>query len=371
MNSDSSCAAHLLSAEPALGLRPLNVAQLSRGWVADVRATDLVPLAASTDAAARLSARRGYLQDTEANRGLARMLRDRPEDFGAVGQIVLGAEAVEWSPETGGFPDCIQLIGPECIDGMQRLRVISDSVGRVPRMNLDRAVVRVEILCGQARRRARLLHDVADRYVNCSTAQDRLIRCPHLLRLMSEDWERGRFDPRRGVATDRDGEHFTMSEVTQALSCLSHLPLPEGANLAATADGRDRLWSATDSPLYAALFHGGMTPVGVVRAVEVWQKAHETLNSLPTRLKQGHGHLITYAPALICWQACRGLPLADLHAAKTVYRWDDAIATRVPAATTAAAERLVDLYRVIRPGRGPYKPEAPKLHLWLELVEAL
>ncbi|MFD0355799.1 hypothetical protein ACFVHW_19000 [Streptomyces sp. NPDC127110] len=52
----------------------------------DVRAADLVPLAASADSAPRLRARRGYLGETEPNLGLAAMLRHRPEDFGFVGQ---------------------------------------------------------------------------------------------------------------------------------------------------------------------------------------------------------------------------------------------------------------------------------------------
>lgn len=361
----------LLSSETALGFRPLNFAQLSRGWVADVRAVDLVPFAASVDSARLLWARRGYLPDTEPTLGLARMLAERPADFGAAGQIVLGADALEWLPEPGGFPDYIQLIGPECIDGMQRLRIISDGVGVVPSANLEQSVFRVEILCGSERRRARLLYDAADRYLNPTTGQDRLIRCPHILRLMNADWERGSFDPRRGVTTGPRGEHFTMDEVTQALACLSQAPLPHAANLVATAGGREALWCGMGSGLYGELFHGDMTPLGVVRAVESWQRAMDTLNALPTRLKQGHGHLIRYAPALICWMACRRLPLASLHDLQSDYRWDKVISSCLPAATEAAAERLVDRYRAVRSGGGPYKPEAPSLSLWLELIEGL
>lgn len=367
MNLNSSRAEHLLSSEPALALRPLTFAQLSRGWVADVRAADLVPLAASAGAARRLAARRGYLPDTEANRGLVRMLRERPEDFGAVGQIVLGADALEWVPQPGGFPDYIHVIGPECIDGMQRLRVIADGVVDVP-LHLERSVVRVEILCGQERRRARVLYDAADRYTNPTTAQDGLLRCPHVAALMEADWEKGRFDPRRGVTTDPMGGHFTMPEVTQALACLSPLPLPDAAHLASTAEGREALWGDHDSALYGSLLHAGMTPVGVVRALEAWQRARATLDAMPRRLRQGHGHLLAYAPALVCWEACRTLPLAALHDPRSSYRWDEAIASRLPAATAAAAELLVGRYRELRPGRRPYRQETPALDLWHELV---
>ncbi|MEU9714585.1 hypothetical protein [Streptomyces sp. NPDC047976] len=356
----------------ALSFRPVGFAQLTRGWVVDVRAADLVALAASVDSARRLRARRGYLGETEPNLGLAAMLRHHPKDFGFVGQIVLGADAVELVPEPGGFPAHIQIIGPECIDGAQRLMIIAQAVGSVPNANLEQAVLRVEILCGKERRRARVLYDTADRHQNASTAQDGLIRCPHLLRLMDADWEKGSFDPRRGVTTGPRGERFTMTDVTQALACLSDDPMPEVANLVATAEGREVFWGGIGSPLYGQLIHGDMTPLGVTRAVEAWQQAESVLAALPGRRKpQGHGHLLKYAPALICWLACRGLPLALLHEDRSGYRWDEAISFRLPAATEAAAELLVSRYRALRPGTRQYKPEAPTMGLWLELLEGL
>ncbi|GLX20698.1 hypothetical protein [Streptomyces lavendulae] len=353
----------------ALSFRPVGFAQFHRGWVVEVRATDLVPLAASVDSARRLGAKRGYLANSEVNRGLAEMLSNRPADFGFVGQIVLGADAVELVPGPGAFSDRIHVIGPECIEGFQRLRTISDAAGCLPAVNLEQAVLQVAIFCGRERRRARILYDEADRYLNPSTAQDGLVRCPHLRRLMDADWERCSFDPRRGITTGPQGERFTMDEVTRALACLSDRPVPEAANLAATEEGRQALWSRIDSPLYGQLFHEGVTPLGVVRAVDAWNQARETLIALPARLKQGHGHLIRYAPALICWLACRRLPLFSLHEGD--YHWDEAISLRLPAATEAAAELLVSRYRALRPGSRQFKPEAPTMGLWLELLEGL
>ncbi|MEU3408332.1 hypothetical protein ABZ766_30875 [Streptomyces sp. NPDC006670] len=371
MNATHLSTDYPFSDDEALAFRPLSFAQLSRGWVAEVRAADLVSLATSVDSARRLGARRGYLSDSAPNRALAAMLTDRPADFGFVGQIVLGADAVRLVPEPGAFSDRIHVIGLECIDGLQRLRIIADAAGCLPKANLEQAVMRIEILCGKERQRARVLYDAADRYQNVSTAQDGLIRCPHILRLMNADWERGSFDPRRGITTGPRGERFTMEEVTQALACLSNGDLPDAANLAATPEGRETLWGNIGSPLYSQLFHADVQPLGVLRAFEAWQRARETLNTLPVRQRQGHGHLIRYAPALICWLACRRLPLTSLHDVKGTYRWDEAISLRLPAATEAAAEVLVRRYREIRPDGGPYKPEAPTLALWKELLNSL
>ncbi|MFD3938472.1 hypothetical protein ACFWSF_05205 [Streptomyces sp. NPDC058611] len=102
---------------------------------------------------------------------------------------------------------------------------------------------------------------------------------------------------RRGCLPDtgaNEGPARTLRE-RQALACLSHLPLPDAAHLASTAQGREAVWGDRDSALYGSLLHAGMTPVGVVRALKAWQRARATLDALPGRLKQGHGHLLAYA----------------------------------------------------------------------------
>ncbi|MEV1065239.1 hypothetical protein [Streptomyces sp. NPDC050263] len=362
----------LLVADPAFSLRPLQVAQLTRGWAVDVTAADLDALAASVDAPRRLSAKRGYLGETEANVELARMLEERPEDFGAVGQIVLGAAAVEVRPGPRPFADTLFVVGLECIDGLQRLRVIADLRDRLPLEHLRRAVVRLEIRCGDERARARRTQDFADRCVNASTAQDRLIRCANIVRLMDADWEKGDFDPRRGVTAGPHGMRFSMADVTSALACVSDDPHPVAAHLAATPAGQESLWSDRNSGVYRSLFHGRMSPVGVMRAVEAWRTARSALDKVPKKSRQGHGHLIEYAPELICWKACRSLPLSALHA-ESSYPWDRAIEGDLPRRTLEAAGSLVTQYRALHPEHGrsgnSYKAEAPKLELWRELVE--
>ncbi|MEU6349027.1 hypothetical protein ABZ896_06835 [Streptomyces sp. NPDC047072] len=374
MNSIFSSAERPLSTEHVLSLRPLRVAQLTRGWAVDVTAADLVHVAAPVDAARRLWAGRGDLGDTEANRELARMLEFRPGDFGAAGHVVLGADAVEVQPGVRPFGDSLHIIGPECIDGMQRLKVIAAARGRLTYDHLQGSVIRLEIYCGPERERARRVYDVADRYLNPSTAQDRLIRCPNIVNLMRGDWEKGDFDPRRGMTTGPHGQRFSMADVTSALACLSPYPRPVAAHLAATPQGREALWDDRDAPVYQSLFHGRMTPVGVMRAVEAWRSAHSTLQAMPRKSRQGYGHLIEYAPELICWKACRSLspplPLSSLHDPKSDFAWVRAIERDLPAATVQTAERLVARYQAVRPDRSrPYKAEAPELGLWMELAE--
>ncbi len=302
------------------------------------------------------------------------MLEDRPEDFGAAGQIVLGADAVEVQAGARPFGDSLHVIGPECIDGMQRLRVMADARDRLPYDHLQQSVIRLEIYCGHERERARRVYDVADRYLNPSTAQDRLIRCPNILNLMRGDWEKGDFDPRRGMTAGPHRQRFSMADVTSALACLSGDPRPIAANLAATPQGREALWDDRDSPVYRSLFHGQMTPVGVMRAVEAWGSAHSALGTMPRKSRQGYGHLIEYAPELICWKACRSLPeplpLNNLHDPKSDFPWVRAIERDLPTVTVQTAERMVARYQAVRPERTrPYKAEAPELGLWMELAE--
>ncbi|MEE1832483.1 hypothetical protein [Streptomyces sp. SP17KL33] len=374
MNTSYPTVERLIATDSAVSLRPVQVAQLGRGWAVDVTAADLDTLAASLDAPRRLAAKRGYLGGTEANLELARMLEERPEDFGAAGQIVLGAEAVEIQPGPRLFADTLVVVGLECIDGLQRLRVIADVRGRLSPEHLRKAVIRLEIRCGVERERARKAYDTEDRCRNGSTAQDRLIRCPNILRLMQGDWEKGDFDPRRGVTAGPHGSRFSMDDVTSALACLAEGSRPAAANLAATPEGRQALWADRNSALYRGVFHGKMSPVGVMRAVEAWRTAHAALSTVPTKSRRGHGHLIEYAPELICWKACRWLPLRSLHS-KSDFAWDRAIERDLPARTVKAAEALVAQYKSLHPEHGrtgsSYKSEAPKLDLWTELADSV
>jgi hypothetical protein len=270
------------------------------------------------------------------------------------------------------FGDALRVIGPECIDGLQRLLVIARLRHSLTDQHLRRAVIRVEIRSDPVKReRARRAHDAADRYANASTAQDRLIRCPHIQRLRGGDWEGNVFDPRRGVSGPAgQGKHFTMAEVTSALACLAPGRSPATAHLAAAPDGLHELWGDHGSPAYRALFHARMTPVGVMRAIEARRAAHTALAGLPRRRHQAHGHLITYAPELIAWLACRALPLTALHEdSRHSPDWGRLIAETIPRAAVEAADRLVARYARLRPERPrAYKTETADLALWHELT---
>ncbi|MFJ8645485.1 hypothetical protein ACIRNI_05115 [Streptomyces sp. NPDC093546] len=373
----STSAPWLFSSEETFSMRPLHSAQFGSTWIVDVPAKALAPLAAGPDAARRLWARRGYLEGSLANQELARMLRGRPEDFGAIGHIVLGADAVEVEPGVRSFSGLLHVIAPECIDGLQRLKVVADAAAYGDASVLERSVMRLEIVCGDDQReRMRRLHGFADAYLNPATAQDRLVRCPVIRRLMDADWEReGTFDPRRGLTSTAGLPVFDMAEVTRALACVSPSPRPDAAHLTASDDGLELLWNDLSGPLYRELFHGRMTPVGILRAVEARRAARAALDALPKRRLEGYGHLIRYAPELIQWQACRFLPVDELHDARSTYAWQDAIDHRLPAETVAAADRLVARYERVRPRPGAgaykrYKQETSEYGLWWELLGA-
>ncbi|MFG2500787.1 hypothetical protein ACGFSB_21545 [Streptomyces sp. NPDC048441] len=344
-------------------------AQTTRGWIADVRAAELAAIAGMPDAARRLGARRGLLVSSPANQSLARMLRERPADFGGVGSIVLGADAVELQADPGGFTGVLHVIGAECFDGFQRLGVLAEAWHSLAVDALASCVLRLEIVCGSDRDRIRGLHDVAHRYVNESTAQDLLIRSPQVLRLMQSDWEGGFFDPRRGTVSVSGGRAWTMADVTRGLACLSAEARPDGMHQVMDQKGLEALWSDHTSALHGSIFHERVEPIGVMRAVEAWHAARRALDAIPKNRRKGHGHLIEYAPDLICWTACRDLRLDELHNPRPNYPWAQAIDHQLPALTVRAADWLVQRYSSVRADRmRPYKVEAPELELWLKLL---
>ncbi|WP_405508109.1 hypothetical protein OG323_17995 [Streptomyces cyaneofuscatus] len=112
-----------------------------------------------------------------------------------------------------------------------------------------------------------------------------------------------------------------------------------------------------------------MEPIGIMRAVKVWRAANAALESMPlSRRNAGHGKLVTYAPAIICWEACRFLPPRELHVSASEFRWGDAVETRVGYATLETADRLIRRYENLEKGRHKYIQKAPRLSLWKDLV---
>ncbi|MFJ9980138.1 hypothetical protein [Streptomyces cyaneofuscatus] len=353
---------------PSIRLRPLYSARMARGWAIDVPVVELASVAASTDAPQRLRASRGYLNDSSRAAALLRLLETRPADFGRAGAIVLGAEHVTPVRTDGAFATLVQVDGLECIDGLQRLRAIAEACATMEPSELACAVVRLEILLGDEREAARRAYAEADRFTELRTAQDSLIDCPNIARLMRADWEREQFDPRRGMVAGLSRETYTMAEVTRALASLSG-PGPDIAHEASTSEGLEALWSDRASESYRTLFHPYMEPIGIMRAVKVWRAANAALESMPlSRRNAGHGKLVTYAPAIICWEACRFLPPRELHVSASEFRWDDAVETRVGYATLETADRLIRQYENLEKGRHKYIQRAPQLSLWKDLV---
>ena len=308
---------------PVLALRPRRLTRFDRGWALQTGAGELAGLAAGPEAARRLRARRGFLYESAHNRELAELLRSRPEEFGRVGHLALGAESIRIRGEV------VELTGPESIDGFQRLTLLALAARESGRAHLDRATVRLEVFTSPEREHVRRLHDVADLYLNPATAQDCLRRCPELRRLV-EEFEREGWLPR-----------VSMADVTRALACLSAAPTPYLAQLASTDDGLDGLWADISSPHYRTLIHPGVHAVGVLRALEARRTARQALAQLPKAARAGHGRLVEEAPDLICWAACRHLPLHQLHDERSTTKWDRLIDQELPAWTVSAAHDYI------------------------------
>ncbi|MFC9331147.1 hypothetical protein [Kitasatospora sp. NPDC057015] len=339
-------------AGPVLSLRPLRLTRFDRGWALQVPAGELAGLAAGPAAAQRLGARRGFLSESAHNRELAELLRLRPEEFGRVGLLALGTEGIRIQ---GGV---VELIRPESIDGFQRLTLLARAAAERGRPHLDRSTVRLEVFTSPEREHVRRLHDIADLYLNPATAQDCLRRCPELRRL-AEEFESEGWLPR-----------FSMADVTRALACLSTAPTPYLSQLVSTDRGLDVLWADIASPHYGALIHPGVHPLGVLRALEARRTAREALARIPKAARTGPARLLDDAPDLICWAACRHLPLHQLHDERSTTKWDRLIDQELPAWTVSAAHDYIGRYRRAEPAHSPGSADRTGLALWLQLAGA-
>ena len=370
MNHESFSAPWPFPVGEVLALNPRHFSPAPHGWDVSVSAVEPAMLAQGPDAVRRLGARRGFLGETPANAELRRVLEQRPEHFGRVHPIVLGADEVHvpgFATSRGGV-SALQIYGVECIDGFQRLRILADGLDAWGPAHLSRGTVRLEIHCGQNRDVARALHDAAHQHINAPTAQDGLIRCPNIQRLMASDWEKeGSFDPRRGASAGPRKRLYAMPEVTRGLACLAPGPGPEAAHLAATEEGLQDLWGSIGSALYLRVFPDRMSPLGVVRAVKAYEAARAALRRLPARYKEGAGHVLVYASDLVCREACRQLlPLAELHDERSRFDWHGVIERRLAVAVERTAVDLVRRYKAVHADLGGkhYKGEAERLDVW-------
>lgn len=337
-------------AGPVLALRPGRLTRFDRGWSLQVPAGELAGLAAGPEAARSLRARRGFLHGSGHNRVLAELLRERPEEFGRVGQLALGAESIRIR---GGL---VELARPESIDGFQRLTLLAQAAARSGLSHLAGSTVRLEVFTSPEREHVRRLHDIADLYLNPATAQDCLRRCPELRRL-AEEFEREGWLPR-----------FSMADVTRALACLSTAPTPYLPQLVSTDSGLDALWADITSPHYAALIHPRVHPLGVLRALEARRTARQALAGIPKAARTGPGRLLDDAPDLICWAACRHLPLHQLHDERTTTKWDRLIDQELPAWTVSAAYDYIGRYRRAEPEHSAGAADRTGFGLWLQLA---
>lgn len=339
-----------------------------------VPAVELVRLVTGADAAERLSVMRGYLHDTAATLALEQQARESPEDFGTPGWIVLGADTLA-PARSEGFTDRIWIHGVELIDGYHRLKALALVLEEMGPAHLEHTLLKVEVHCGGERERARRMYGHADRYRNIRDAQDRLLLCPHVQRLVRADWERWTFCVRRGVIAGPSGTTYYLPEVTRALACLSG-PGPELAHRTASDEGLVSLWDDIGSPSYLSLFHSRMTPLGVMRAVESYRAARAALEMLPkSRRHQGHGRLMLHAPQLIHWASCRFLPWERLHDSSSVFDWDDALRNHMRGHLEATVTELVRRYEQRVPfdeeERKTYYKTAKELWLWKDLSRGL
>ncbi|MGA6170054.1 hypothetical protein ACPEIF_07360 [Streptomyces sp. NPDC012600] len=364
--------ASMLSAGPSVLLRPLSMSRFGSSYVLYVSAVELVRLVVRAGAAESLSTARGYLHDTPETRALEQQAREEPEHFGVPGWIVLGADSLV-PAYSEGFTDRIWVHGVELVDGYQRLMALALVLDELGPAHLERTLLKVEVHCGVERERARRMYGHADRYRNTRDAQDRLLLCPHVRRLLEANWERWTFSVRRGVTEGPNGRTYRMAEVTRALACLSG-PGPEVAHRVASPEGLLSLWGDINSPSYLSIFHSRMSPLGVMRAVESYRAARAALERMPSRRGEGHGRLMRYAPELIHWASCRFLPWERLHENSGDFDWHSEIRHRMSSHTEVAFSELVRRYEqrvtYVR-GQGTYSRTAGELWLWRDLTRGL
>ncbi|MEE1753584.1 hypothetical protein [Streptomyces sp. SP18CS02] len=337
-----------------------------------VSAEQLARLAERPDAAVTLRSRRGYLPDSPENQRLADLLRRRPEDFGAAGEpIVLGADHVNLRCAPGDWQPTLELHGAECLDGFQRLVVMAHALRELGPAHLGLARVRIEVVTGAERDRARLLSYETHRYANAPSARDNLSRCPELGRVRAEyEREGGYFDPRRGVVAGPHPCAHGVADVFRALACFSTDRLPDLAHRVSTESGLHAVWSDIEGPEYRSLMNGTVHAWSVQRAVEAYDVARQVTRKLDTSSVKGHAHLIRYAPDLVAWAAGRSLPLRELHAdGRGAPEWDQLIRGAFAATVADTARRLVEAYRAIRPYSDRFKSEVARPDIWTALVE--
>ncbi|MBD0670147.1 hypothetical protein [Streptomyces sp. CBMA156] len=355
-------------------LRARHAVRIGDHWSALIAANELAVLADRPDAAEVLGARRGYLPDSPVNRSFADALRERPEDAGIFGPpVVLSARSLHWEPDWSGGAGRLGLVGVRIVNGFQRLVEVAHRARELSPEELDRALLWVVVVADEDGDRARGMCDRAAHRVNPFVPQDNLALCPHLRRAQAEFRKEGSyFDPRRGVVSGPHPVGFTPADVFRSLAALSPVQHPSMSNQLQTGEGLDALWSDITGPAYRGLVHEGLHAIGIQRAVEARRETQRVIARLLKRNGRGHRKLLEYAPELVTWTACRVLPLETLHdGSRTSPNWTKLINGTLPAETERVADLLVGGYVRLHGSDRTFKPTAPTLGLWLELVDAV
>ncbi|MEV7776831.1 hypothetical protein [Kitasatospora sp. NPDC088351] len=343
-------------------------------WDARVPAGQLVGLGEAFDAAERLAARRDFLAGSPQNLERERVLRERPEDYGVVGRLMLGAENVLWVPDGSRTSGTVQLLGPECTDGYQRIALVARLATDLSPAHLDRAVLDVRIVTGPAREQARAEHDRAYLYHHPTTAQDLLTREPVMCRLVKQfDRDRLYFRLHRG---ERRGPHrtgYSVDEATTALALFSCDALPALGHLALDESGREEIWWEPSAPAFRALFNQKTQATGVRIAIMIRRTVHRVLAEMSRVRSDRHWHLLEDAPDLVVWAVARNLPIDRLHddeRAPDAPAWESIHDHEVPELTRRTAERMVKGYLKVRPKGVHRKSEVGELSKWHEILQA-
>ncbi|MFC1431008.1 hypothetical protein ACEZDB_10130 [Streptacidiphilus sp. N1-3] len=285
--------------------------------------------------------------------------------------IILGVEGLRWQAGDADARNILELSGVECFEGFQRLVTIAHSFREMPREQLSRSIIRVEIVTGEDRDRIRALCDSAHRLVNSTRPQDNLAKCRYLNLAAAEfKAEGGHFDCRRGIVAGPHPVGFSVADVFRSLAALVPDPLPYLAHELQDETGLDELWSDIGSARYGSLVHADLHAFGIQRAVEARRATQQTISRVRRTRDAGHYKLLEYAPELVTWLSCRVLPLDRLHdGGRDAPRWMQIIHTELIPETERVAVALVEAYQQVRPERHVFLKQAPKLDLWLELID--
>lgn len=343
-------------------------------WDARVPASQLAELGEALDAAEQLGARREFLEGSAQNLERKQVMRERPEAFGVVGRVVLGADNVFWVPDGTRSSGTLDLLRPECIDGYQQIALIARLTNELSRQHLDRAVLDVRILTGSARELARSEYDRAHLYCNPTEPQDLLVRHPIMLKLVKQfSNDQRHFKLRRG---DRRGPHregYSIGEATTALALFSHEAHPDLAYRTLEDRGRQEIWRDPSGRAFRTLFNDRTQATGVRIAITFRRSILDVMEEMLRIRSAHHWHLLEDAPDLVVWAVARQLPIDWLHCDQrdpAAPEWEKILDNDVPALTQRTAERLVHAYEKLR-ARGVYKrAEVRELPYWHKMLKA-